>query len=214
VRAWYRTGPAPATDASRRGRRGDEQGIATVWGAALVAVLSVVTFVAAGATGLVGARHRAESAADLAALAGAVAARDGADACAAAAEVAGANDGELLTCAESDRAVEVTVGVLTPVLWGATWQQVGAARAGPGDAPQDSPVPTGGRASAGPGASDGSAYSRGADSKWAAVLSGAEPWGPAPVAGGPEPAGPASVGRVPPGPVEPLELAAPVAPPR
>jgi secretion/DNA translocation related TadE-like protein len=97
----------------------------------LIAFLGMVTFIAASATGVIGARHRAESAADLAALAGAVAARDGGEACAAAAAVAGYNDGTLSACTVSDRVVEVSVAVQTPMVWGATWKQVGVARAGP-----------------------------------------------------------------------------------
>lgn len=109
----------------------DERGVATAWAVVLIAVLGMVTFMAAGATGVIGARHRAESTADLAALAGAVTARDGGEPCAAAAEVAGYNDGTLSRCTVSDRVVEVSVAVQTPVLWGATWKQVGVARAGP-----------------------------------------------------------------------------------
>lgn len=105
-----------------------------MWAVALVAVLSLMTFVVAELTGLIGARHRAESAADLAALAGAVAARDGADPCAKAAAIAEANAGELIGCAVQDQVVEVTVAVVTPVLWHTTWQQVGVARAGGAEA--------------------------------------------------------------------------------
>ena len=109
----------------------DERGVATTWAVVLIAVLSMVTFMAASATGVVGARHRAESAADLAALAGAVSARDGGEPCAAAAEVARHNDSALFECMVREQVVEVSVAVQTPVLWGATWEQVGVARAGP-----------------------------------------------------------------------------------
>ena len=108
-----------------------ERGVATAWAVVLIAVLCLVAFVVAGRTALVGARHRAESAADLAALAGAVAARDGADPCAAAAAIAAANDGRLIHCAADRDVVEVSVGVKSPLLWGRSWQQVGMARAGP-----------------------------------------------------------------------------------
>lgn len=120
----------------RGGRPGcrTEAGFATLWAVVLIIVLSMVTFIAAGLTGVTGARHRAESAADLAALAGAVSARDGGDPCAAAAAIARSNDGELLSCTADQRVVQVSVGVLTPMIWGATWRQVGVARAGPVEA--------------------------------------------------------------------------------
>jgi secretion/DNA translocation related TadE-like protein len=105
--------------------------VATAWAVVLIAVLCLVALVVGGRTASVGARHRAESAADLAALAGAVAARDGADPCAAAAAIAAANDGRLIHCAADRDVVEVSVGVKSPLLWGRTWQQVGMARAGP-----------------------------------------------------------------------------------
>jgi secretion/DNA translocation related TadE-like protein len=105
-----------------------------MWAVVLISVLSLVTFVVAGLTGVIGARHRAESAADLAALAAAVSARDGGDACAAAEAVARANAGSLVGCTARDKVVEVSVQVATPVLWGTTWKQVAVARAGPADA--------------------------------------------------------------------------------
>ena len=117
----------------RHGRPAGERGVATVWAVVLIAVLSLVTFVVAGLTGVIGARHRAESAADLAVLAAAVSARDGGDACAAAEVVARANQGALVGCTARDRVIEVSVEVATPALWGTTWEQVAVARAGPAD---------------------------------------------------------------------------------
>jgi secretion/DNA translocation related TadE-like protein len=123
-------------NASAPDRRRGDLGVATVWAVVLITVLSLVTFVAAGLTGVIAARHRAESAADLAALAGAVSARDGGDPCAAAAAMARSNDGELISCTADLQVVEVSVGVVTPVLWGTTWKQVGVARAGPAETAQ------------------------------------------------------------------------------
>lgn len=118
-----------------RRRRQAERGVATVWAAVLISVLSLVTFVVAGMTGVISARHQAESSADLAALAAAVSARDGGDPCAAAEEVVHANAGSLVRCTTTPgRVVEVSVEVATPVLWGTTWEQVGMARAGPAEA--------------------------------------------------------------------------------
>jgi secretion/DNA translocation related TadE-like protein len=98
----------------------------------LVALLGLLSYVAVGMAGVTGDRHRAETAADLAALAGAVAARDGSDACKAAAVIAQANRGELVSCDVSNQEVLVSVSVSTARVLG-TWQQVGVARAGPAD---------------------------------------------------------------------------------
>lgn len=114
----------------------DERGVATVWAVALIALLGLLTYLTVGMAGVTGARHRAETAADLSALAGAVAARDGQDACEVAAAIARANRGDLVACSVSDQVVLVSVSVSTPRIWGATWQQVGVARAGPADAAQ------------------------------------------------------------------------------
>jgi len=115
----------------RRACRRVDDGVATVWAALLIAVLSLITLVAAGLVGVIAARHRAEAAADLAALAGAVAARDGNDPCAAASIIAAANEATMLSCSELDRVVEVSVGVSASGLAGLDWEQVGVARAGP-----------------------------------------------------------------------------------
>lgn len=117
--------------AARASLSRDERGVATVLAVGLLGMVLVVTLVAVAVAALVGARHRAETAADLGALAGAVAARDGSDACAAAARVSAANDGLLTACVVADRTVEVTVTVTTGQLLGRTWEVTGAARAGP-----------------------------------------------------------------------------------
>ena len=109
----------------------DEKGVATVMAIGLMGVVLVVTVVAVAIATLVGARHRAETAADLGALAGAVAIRDGSDACGAAARVAAANDGLLASCVLADRTVEITVSVTTGQLLGRRWKLTGVARAGP-----------------------------------------------------------------------------------
>lgn len=82
-----------------------------------LALLSVAYgFVGVGAA--IGARHRAQAAADLAALAAATVRRDGGDACAAASKIAVANDAALASCAVGAYGtVIVTVAVpLPPVL--------------------------------------------------------------------------------------------------
>jgi secretion/DNA translocation related TadE-like protein len=96
---------------------------------------AVVAVVGSGAV-LVGAavvaRHRATTAADLAALAAAVHAVEGRDACAGAATIASANAAELTACTTSPGAVvDVTVGV--PVRLGrlGVVTATASARAGP-----------------------------------------------------------------------------------
>lgn len=108
-----------------------EAGFATVLSIGLMGILLVITAVALALGTLVGARHRAETAADLGALAGAVAVRDGVDGCAAATRVVEANDGRVTSCLVADRTVEVTVSVTTGRMFGRTWVRAAAARAGP-----------------------------------------------------------------------------------
>ena len=111
--------------------RRPERGAATVL---VVAFLGLLLFVGA-ALGVVGAMvkaHRvAQSAADLAALAGASALADGKDACAAAARVATANGSTVTGCAPDELEVRVTVEVDGPRWLGQTADLVAEARAGP-----------------------------------------------------------------------------------
>jgi secretion/DNA translocation related TadE-like protein len=118
----------------RLSRRSDS-GIATLWGLAIIGILLLFAAVAAGVVSLIGARHQAETAADLAALAGAqtVAYGDG-DPCQVASWVAVANRGRLTRCAVDGDSVEVRVEVESPRLLGQTWTLTGRARAGPADA--------------------------------------------------------------------------------
>ena len=117
-------------------RRGlcDERGSATVWVIALSGVLAVL----AAAVVLMGAatvaRHRAGTAADLAALAAAGRAVLGEpDACGSAARVARANGAALVSCSVDDAAVaEVRVDV--PVHLGGLGVHVASARARAGPA--------------------------------------------------------------------------------
>jgi secretion/DNA translocation related TadE-like protein len=118
--------------------RREEAGIATIWGLAIMGILLMLAAVSAGVVSLVGARHRAEAAADLAALAGAEAVLDGRDACAAADRIASANAGELVRCTVNGEIVEVRVEVKAPRLLGTVWTLAGRARAGP-----DAPDPAG-----------------------------------------------------------------------
>jgi secretion/DNA translocation related TadE-like protein len=111
--------------------REDERGAATVL---VVAFLGLLLFVGA-ALGVVGAlvrAHRsAQSAADLAALAGASALARGDDACAEAAAVAEANDGTLVTCVPDGFELRVAVEVSGPRWLGQGADPTAEARAGP-----------------------------------------------------------------------------------
>ena len=97
----------------------------------LVGVLVLVGLGAAFVTATAAAHRRAQSAADLAALAGAVAAQRDEDACATAGRVARGNDAELTACQVLGDDVLVTVRVASPELAGHGWPVIGRARAGP-----------------------------------------------------------------------------------
>ena len=109
----------------------------TVLAAGLVGVVVVVAVAALWLVSATLAAHRARSAADLAALAGAVAAqaRDlGADPCSSAGAVATANGAALLTCSVAPDlvvSVRVSVQVGAPIP-GVPGRAVAGARAGPG----------------------------------------------------------------------------------
>ena len=120
------TGRCPGS-AGRRGQHGS----ASLLVVTLSGVVLLVGLAAAFVTATAAAHRRAQSAADLAALAGAVALQRGEDACSGAADVARGNDAELLACEVLDEDVRVTVRVPSPELAGHTWEVQGRARAGP-----------------------------------------------------------------------------------
>jgi secretion/DNA translocation related TadE-like protein len=116
----------------RRASARDERGAATV---VATACLGVVLMVGAGlgvATAMVVDHRRAQSAADLAALAGAAAVQAGADGCAAAGRVATANDTDLVGCQLAGADVVVEVRASGPHWLGQVADLEGHARAGPG----------------------------------------------------------------------------------
>lgn len=114
--------------------RQSESGIATLWGLAIIGILLLFAAVSAGVVSLIGARHQAEAAADLAALAGAQSIADGTDdPCQVADRVAVANRGRLVRCTVYDDIVEVRVEIESPRLLGRAWTLTGRARAGPAD---------------------------------------------------------------------------------
>jgi len=110
----------------------DERGAATVLAMALAAGLLLVGLGCTWTGAVVAAHRRAQSAADLAALAGAQALQAGEDPCATASRVAEANRAQTVTCAVAGEVVTVTVRVSAPALAGRTPTVVAEARAGPG----------------------------------------------------------------------------------
>lgn len=110
---------------------GPDDGVATVLGAMMVAAIIAVAVMVVDVGAAVSARHRAQSAADLAALAGAASAIDVDAACAAAGRLAQANSASLIACGVDG--FEVTVQVTVPVslaVFGSD-DAVATARAGP-----------------------------------------------------------------------------------
>jgi secretion/DNA translocation related TadE-like protein len=112
--------------------RRDDAGAATVLVVAMAGVLMFVMVGLGAAGGLVVAQRRAQSAADLAALAGATVTGD---ACAEAGRIAAANDTTLEECRLDGEEVGVVVSVPGPELpWASRWSQLrvtAEARAGP-----------------------------------------------------------------------------------
>lgn len=113
-----------------------DRGSATIWLAGFTALVVLAAMAALLPGSAVLARHRAATAADLAALAGAVRVLDGsAVACSTATEIAARNGGSLVRCEVSGDDVEVEV--TWPVALGnlGSWTARARARAGPVDRP-------------------------------------------------------------------------------
>ena len=115
--------------AGRAGTRRRDTGAATVLVVAMAGVLMVVTAGLATVGGLVTAQRRAQSAADLTALAAAAALE--ADACAEALRAATANAARLDSCAVVGSDVLVRVSVAGPTVPGRAVRVSAEARAGP-----------------------------------------------------------------------------------
>lgn len=112
-----------------------DRGAATIYALALVMVLATSGTAALAVAASVVARHRADSAADMAALSAAGAARDGSDgACAIAAEVAQAQHAVLSDCRFDGQVADITVAVPAPSFGGLLPPARGRARAGPATA--------------------------------------------------------------------------------
>jgi secretion/DNA translocation related TadE-like protein len=116
----------------RAGGRPDERGSGAIWTLAAVIVVLLMATVVVDVGAAVVARHRAGSAADLAALAAAERAQQGwSDGCARAARVALAAGGRLRHCVVSGAVADVTVEVPAAGLGHRLGTAVGRARAGP-----------------------------------------------------------------------------------
>jgi len=120
-----------------------DRGSATVWAAITVAALVAVLSAVLGLVGAVGGRHRAEAAADLAALAAAgQAVRGEAVACRRAGDVAAGSGGRVVLCRVhgTEAVVEVEVALRATVFGAMTARA--RARAGPGTAAAGAPAGT------------------------------------------------------------------------
>lgn len=113
-----------------RGEDRREDGAGTVLAVAMMGLLVTVTVATSGVVGVVAAHRRAQSAADLAALAGASALQDGGDPCRQAGAIAERNGAELRQCQVDDWNVSVTV-VNTMRLPGGSMDLEARGRAGP-----------------------------------------------------------------------------------
>jgi secretion/DNA translocation related TadE-like protein len=109
----------------------EERGSATPFA---IACLGLLVLLAAGlgvVAAMVHAHRRAQSAADLGALAAAQALAAGADGCAAGGRVAGANGADLTSCRVTGREVRLRVEVTGPRWLGQSADLTAEARAGP-----------------------------------------------------------------------------------
>ena len=111
--------------------RASEDGAGTVLAVAMLGVLVTVAIAAGGVVGVIATHRTAQSAADLAALAGAAALQDGGDACQQAAAIARRNQARLRTCRVQQWNVAVVVVANTARLPGGVLDLEARGRAGP-----------------------------------------------------------------------------------
>lgn len=109
----------------------DERGSVTLFAVGCLAVLLLIGSALGVVAALVHAHRLAQSAADLAALAGAVAVSRGQDPCLAGAEIAEANGGAVTSCRVAGRDVVIRVEVAGPHWLGQVADLGADARAGP-----------------------------------------------------------------------------------
>jgi secretion/DNA translocation related TadE-like protein len=108
-----------------------EQGLATVWGLAWLAVCLTVGWLSVVAAGIASTQHHLDAAADLAALSAAARLQRGGDACAVADQIAGDNAAEVSGCTIDGGDVVVTVHGVVPLPFGLDGAMTAEARAGP-----------------------------------------------------------------------------------
>jgi secretion/DNA translocation related TadE-like protein len=108
-----------------------ERGSATPFAVACLGLLVLLAGALGVVAAMVHAQRRAQSAADLGALAGAQALAAGADGCAAGSRIAGANGASLTSCQVTGREVRLRVEVTGPHWLGQTADLTAEARAGP-----------------------------------------------------------------------------------
>lgn len=122
----------PATPGALPGVEERDRGIATVWAAGVIAVVLAVMVVGVNLGAAASSRHRAEAAADLAALAAASHAGDTEPAaCAYAARVVDGMAARLVSCRLAGWEAAVEVEVVPPLSLGRWGVARGRARAGP-----------------------------------------------------------------------------------
>jgi secretion/DNA translocation related TadE-like protein len=112
-------------------RRHDEAGSATVLVVAMAGVLLLLGSALGVVTAMVAAHRTAQSAADLAALAGARGVAAGGVGCASASRSAAANGAQLTSCAVSGRVIDIEVEVPGPHWLGQSADLAARSRAGP-----------------------------------------------------------------------------------
>ena len=108
-----------------------EDGAGTVLAVSLMGVVLLVAVGTTGAVGLVATHRRAQSGADLAALAAAAALQDGGDPCARARQIAGRNGTEVRGCVVEGWEVAVMVVATSQRILGQVLDLPARARAGP-----------------------------------------------------------------------------------
>lgn len=111
--------------------RADERGSATPFAVACLGLLVLLAAALGVVAAMVHAQRRAESAADLGALAAAQAVAAGGDGCAAGGRSAAANGAALTSCQVTGREVRLRVVVTGPHWLGQTADLTAEARAGP-----------------------------------------------------------------------------------
>lgn len=109
----------------------DERGVITTFAVVAAGVIVLFAIVATEMAGLVAVRHRAASAADLAALSASRASVSGQDGCEVAERTARLNHATLVTCRMDHDVATVTARTTSRRWWGHRWSAQIPARAAP-----------------------------------------------------------------------------------